>query len=423
MRNDLKIYDRKKTVESNVWQRVSCLYFPFPTEEVHEGSIDLTIPKLALFARGTTEYIPSKAPVFYNPLMMLNRDVAVLALKAYQKRVDRPLRICDPLTGCGVRGLRFASEVSGIDLVILNDLNLHAVRLAQLNSQKNGLTQNVFVENIDARTLLGIYASRKKFDAIDVDPYGSPSPFIDSALVALRNDGLLAVTATDVAPLCGVNPKACIRKYFGKPLRTEYCHELALRILISCVILTAAKHDLGVTVLFSHSTDHYLRTYVQVKRGAKRANNTLANVGYVLHCFNCLNRKWIGSLMPFLSRTCDNCNDEMAIAGPLWLGKIADKEFCRDMCEEMGNTTLGTGKRLSRLLTTILEEIDAPPTYFVLDKICKKLGVPATSRRKVVQKIGEMGYQAVRTHFNPNGIKSDASIRVIEEAIKAHQIH
>ena len=60
----------------------------------------------------------------------------------------------------------------------------------------------------------------KRYNVIDVDPYGSPTRFLDSAVRALKNGGLIALTATDMAVLCGVKALVCTRKYFGKPLRT-----------------------------------------------------------------------------------------------------------------------------------------------------------------------------------------------------------
>lgn len=396
----------------------SQLLFPFPTEEITEGSITLTVPKLSLFSKGPSEYIPSKAPVFYNPRMKLNRDISVLALKAYQERVNQQLHICDPLTASGVRGLRFVSEVEGVSRVVLNDISLQAARLALFNAEKNELATKVVVENMDARSLLGSYASHEGFNAIDIDPYGSPSPFLDFALVALKNRGLLALTATDTAPLCGINYKACVRKYFGKPLRTEYCHELALRLLINSVVLSAAKYDLGTSVLFSHSTDHYIRAYVQVKHGAKRADEALGNIGYILHCFNCLNRKWVLNLTTFLNIRCKVCGDLMAIAGPLWLGKLTDGDFCGEIYEAATKTFSGEKKRLLRLLTLILKEFDLPPTYFAVDKVCGKLNLSSTSRNQVIENLVNMGYKAAGTHFNPQGIKSNASILAINEAVK-----
>ena len=188
----------------------------FPTEVVKEGEVRMLVPKLEAFVKSPSDYAPSKAPVLYNPVMELNRDVAVLALQAYQRMVDRELSVCEPLAGCGVRGIRFAKEVVGVEKVVVNDINGKAVQLAKHNVELNGLSEKVVVQNLDANFLLGGYAApRKRFDAIDIDPFGPPVPYLDSAIRALRNGGLLALTATDLASLCGVYPKACIRKYLS----------------------------------------------------------------------------------------------------------------------------------------------------------------------------------------------------------------
>jgi tRNA (guanine26-N2/guanine27-N2)-dimethyltransferase len=394
------------------------LYFPFPTEEITEGSITLTIPKLKLFSKGPSEYIPSKAPVFYNPRMELNRDIAVLALKVYQKKINQHIQICDPLTGCGVRGLRFTREVDGVDFAVLNDISLNAARLAWVNAKKNGLDAKVFVERMDARALLGNCASYGGFNVIDLDPYGSPSLFLGFALAALKNRGLLALTATDMGPLCGINSKACIRKYLAKSLRTEYCHELALRILINSVARSAAQYNRGVNILFSHSTDHYIRAYVQVRHGAKRADEGIKDLGYILHCFRCLNRKWIFGLVASLDTKCEVCGDKLAIAGPLWLGKLADLDFCREIYEETEKTFPLEKKQLLKLISLVMGEINLPPTYFVVDKVCKNLGLSSAPRDIIIRKLVKMGYEASRTHFNSQGIKSNASILTIKENVK-----
>ena len=304
--------------------------FPFPTETITEGSVKLTVPRLSLYAKGPSEYIPSKAPVFYNPLMEMNRDIAVLTLRVYQRRTGKTLLVCDPLAGCGVRGLRFTREVDNIDSVVLNDLNPEAAELARFNVETNGLSDLVVVKKHDANALLSRHASpEKRFDVIDIDPYGSPSPFLDSAVRALRSGGLIALTATDMAVLCGVNDEVCVRKYFGKSLRAEYCHELAVRLLINALVFSAARHELGVSVLFSHRTDHYIRVYAQIGHGATEANESVKKIGYVLHCFNCLNRRWVFGFPNLLEGTCDICGRKMGVAGPLWLGRLFDGNSAR----------------------------------------------------------------------------------------------
>mmetsp|Transcript_16040 Transcript_16040/g.11570 ORF Transcript_16040/g.11570 Transcript_16040/m.11570 type:complete len:83 (+) Transcript_16040:458-706(+) len=69
-------------------------------------------------------------------------------------------------------------------------------------------------------------------DVIDLDPYGTAVPFLESAIGALRNGGLLAVTCTDMAVLCSRSPHVCFYKYGSIPTSKKYCHEMALRIVL-----------------------------------------------------------------------------------------------------------------------------------------------------------------------------------------------
>src|SRR4030043_214024 len=245
----------------------------FPSETVQEGKVNALVPKLEAFVTQPSDYAPSKAPVFYNPVMELNRDISVLAFQAYQRTVNRDISICEPLTSSGIRGIRFAAEIHGVKKVMISDISERAVKLAKRNVHLNGLQKSVTVQHKDANCLLSCHgAPRKRFDIINVDPFGSPVPYLDSAVRALRNKGVLAITATDLAPLCGVHVKACVRKYGGKPLRTEYCHELAVRLLAGCIATVAAKHDIGIRVVFTHNVEHYIRVYATMRYGAKKTD-------------------------------------------------------------------------------------------------------------------------------------------------------
>jgi len=395
------------------------LSIDFPTEVVREGKTSVVVPRLEAYVKEVWEYAPSKAPVFYNPAMELNRDVAVLALQTYQRTVDKEISVCEPLAGCGIRGVRFAIEVEGIRKLVLNDINSEAAKLAKLNAERNNLAERVLVMNEDANLLLSRYAApRKRFDSIDVDPFGSPAPYLDSAVRALRDGGLLALTATDMAPLSGVHPKACVRKYGGKPLRTGYCHELAVRLLIGSLTMTAAKHGIGIEVVFSHSTDHYIRAYAVFHRGAKQADNSVRKMGYVLHCFNCFHRETSKGILPPWKRECTECGSKLNVAGPLWLGKIFDEEFSVLMEGEVAGRNLGQEKKILKLLSLAKSEAEAPITYYAIDKICDKLNLRIPPLTKTMDELRGAGFQAVPTHFNSRGIRTDAPISVLKALIR-----
>ncbi len=392
--------------------------FDFPTEVIREGKVSVVVPKLEAFVKDPWEYAPSKAPVFYNPLMESNRDIAVLALQVYQKMVKRKISVCEPLAGCGIRSIRFAREVEGIRKAIMNDINPKAAKLAKFNLNRNRLTKRASVFNQDANLLLAHHAApRRRFDFIDVDPFGPPVPYLDSAVRAVRNGGLLALTATDLAPLCGVHHKACIRKYGGKPLRTEYCHELAVRLLAGALVRAAATHEIGVQIVFSHSTYNYARAYAIACYGAKKADDSLQKMGYILHCFNCFHRETSDGVTPTVKRSCPVCGSRVNIAGPLWTGELWARDFCTSMLKLAAGRKLNDQKMILKLLSTVEDEINAPITYYVMDKICDKLGLSVPPLAKAIEALEKAGFQTTRTHFDSKAFRTDAPAEVVKETV------
>lgn len=396
------------------------MVFTFATEHVTEGAVSAIVPQLKAFQHQPSDYAPSKAPVFYNPVMELNRDLAVLAVQAFQRIGGGAVSICEPLSGSGIRAIRLASEVDNVKDVIANDINEEAYKMAVSNVALNGLLGTVKVENQDANLLLSRYAApKKRFHCVDLDPFGSPMPYMDSALRALKRGGFLALTATDMAPLCGVHPRACLRKYGGYPLRTEYCHELAIRLLAAASARSAAKHDIGLEVLFSYSSEHYARLYSRADYGAKKADACMQNLGYVAHCFACLHREITRGIVNCDGFICPECGSKMRVGGPLWLGRIVDEGFVTSMQREAKTKAFRLKKRISKLLALVKREADAPVTYYVIDRFCDKLGLPVPANSFVVKKLHDAERKAYLTHFDTHGIKTDASASEVRKAIVA----
>jgi tRNA (guanine26-N2/guanine27-N2)-dimethyltransferase len=209
-----------------------------------------------------------------------------------------------------------------------------------------------------------------------------------------------------------------VRKYGGKPLRTEYCHELAVRLLAGCIATVAAKHDIGIRVVFSHCTDHYVRVYVEIGYGAKKADESVKNLGYMLHCFSCMHRETAKNPFDLRIEKCPECGSKMDYAGPLWLGKIFDKRFCELIAQENMHTALRNSGKITKLLALAKDEAEAPATYYVLDKISDKLALPVPSVGAMLQILRDSGFQAFPTHFNSRGIRTDASALTVEKLLQ-----
>ncbi|MCW3991661.1 MAG: hypothetical protein NWE79_03050, partial [Candidatus Bathyarchaeota archaeon] len=90
----------------------------FPTITVEEGMATLLVPEIGQPSAEHIDRARSQAPVFFNPTQKTNRDSAILALGAHQKRLSRPIVACEPMCGSGARGIRLALEVDGVERVI-----------------------------------------------------------------------------------------------------------------------------------------------------------------------------------------------------------------------------------------------------------------------------------------------------------------
>ncbi len=391
--------------------------FWFPVEEVEEGAAKLLVPTIKRREGEPLDHARSRAAVFYNPLMRLNRDTAVLAVSVLGDRLGRPLDVCEPMCGVGVRGIRLALE-AGAGRVTMGDLNPSGVQISEENTRRNGVSDRVTVRFMDANLMLNLHSSpMNRLDYVDIDPFGSPSEFLDSTVRATRDGGIIALTATDMAPLCGVSPTACLRKYGGKPLRTVYTHEVALRLLVGAAVKAAAIHEMGVRPLFGYYADHYVRVYLSLEHSAKPADAALAEMGYIVHCPRCFHREAVKGPYLKASRNCPVCGGQMLVGGPMWLGDFADESFTGEM---LGRAVRigGWEPRLIHLVETIRGEIGFPPTYFHLDEFSKRAGVSSLNLEDIIGKLVAAGFRVVRTHFDPRGIRTTASAQDLANVIK-----
>jgi tRNA (guanine26-N2/guanine27-N2)-dimethyltransferase len=113
-----------------------------------------------------------------------------------------PLRILEGLAASGLRSFRYAQEVPNVGVVVANDLDPMAAAAIRRNKVFGGaVVAAVHAHQADARVVM--LTHEKLFDVVDCDPYGTPCTLLDAAVQAVAEGGLLCVTATDMAVLCG----------------------------------------------------------------------------------------------------------------------------------------------------------------------------------------------------------------------------
>jgi tRNA (guanine26-N2/guanine27-N2)-dimethyltransferase len=387
--------------------------------------------------------------VFYNPIQQFNRDLSVLAIRAYgehildykkqkadlklkrqagngekkRKREDdgtetpenprpapkaddkessgtnetaplseRPataqqpagqppapqFTVLDALSATGLRALRYASELPFVTKVVGNDLSESAIKSMKQNVEYNNL--KTIQPNLgDARVYM--YENPSKFDVIDLDPYGTASPFLDAAIQGAKDGGLLCVTCTDagVWASTGYSEKA-FSLYGGIPLKGSHSHESGLRLILNSLVMSAAKYGIAIEPLLSLSIDFYARVFVRVHRSPAQVKFNAGNTMLVYSCdAGCgawstqfigatkskLNKK--GTPMhhhginkgPSASPQCEHCGSKTHLAGPMWGGPLHNPHFIQkilDMLPGADPETYQTCARIEGMLTTALEE-------------------------------------------------------------------
>ncbi|NVM03864.1 MAG: tRNA (guanine(10)-N(2))-dimethyltransferase [Candidatus Helarchaeota archaeon] len=394
----------------------------FPIILHKEGSTSFYIPDLDYYKMDISEYLPSKLPVFFNPTMEFRRDISILAIKTYKSEKLQNITFAEPLAATGAMGIRVANELKGIT-VYINDISKKAIELIKKSVEYNKLDK-INISNEYANNFLIECAKKiKRFDIIDIDPFGTPVPFLNSALFSIRGDGLISCTATDMPPLIGIknNIQACIRNYGSVPLKTEYAHEIALRILIGYIVREAAKYNHAAKILLSHSSNHYIQVFVKLIHGILLANQNLTEIGYIGYCFECENRFFFKGYIPEISNKCKICGNKLKFAGPLWLGNFADKEFCQQMLKNLNDLELKTKNRIQKIIQLLIQEDNGIITYHEIPKICKKENFIIPPFENIIRSLSQEKFSVNRTHFSQSAIRTNATREKITQILKTLQ--
>lgn len=346
--------------------------------------------------RGTAFYSSKETQkdteVFFNEDMRTNRDLSILAARAFKNTIEGEMRICDALAASGIRGMRYSSEGE----IWMNDANPSAVE-----AMKKGLEENdISAEVSENDTNVFLSEHKNYFHFVDVDPYGSFVNFLDSAARATNHTGFAGFTATDNAAPAGSYKTVCQRRYGSTPLKNSFMHETGLRIYIREVFENYARYDKAFDPKVCWHEQHYSRVMGRVTESKQRCNNSLENIGHLSYCSKCGWRK--------LERidTCPRCDTETQKAGPLWTGKLSDRRFTEKMLEEMPEGW----ENSQEFLEKIHGEAEIITPFYDIHELCSKHKLQVPKRSDVIEALEDTGYPVSRTHFSDTGLRTDAPL-------------
>ncbi|CCU81474.1 N2,N2-dimethylguanosine tRNA methyltransferase [Blumeria hordei DH14] len=414
--------------------------------------------------------------------------------KVEAQKTDKAARpsftILDALSATGLRALRYAQEIPFTTSVTANDLLSSATRQIKINIQHNKLEPkiNTLTGNaiahmyslIDAPMISSGPMKPAKYSVIDLDPYGTAAPFLDAAIQAVQDGGLLCVTCTDAAVWASNGwPEKCFALYGGMPLKGPLSHEAGLRLILHAIATSAARYALSITPLLSLSIDFYARVFVRVR---KSALNVKFLAGKTMMVYNCDtgcgawttqllgrnrysttkkgNEMWKHGLEqgPSAKETCAECGFKTHIGGPMYAGHLHDPQFIQriiDNLDTLDADIYQTIPRIRGMLTVALEEclppitsaetsmtnvgqknmtlippdsqalingpavIDPSPFLFMLPTLSKVVHTVTPHENAFRGALRHLGYRVTRSHTKGGCIKTDAPWSVIWRVMRA----
>lgn len=396
-----------------------------------------------------TILFPKAEDVFYNPIQQFNRDLSTLSIRAWseiygeqliKKRKhdqDEPdnqrpyISILEALSATGLRAVRYAKEIPRVQRVVANDFLAEAVKSIERNAKYNGVENIVVPNKGDANAYMHqSKADGKLFNVIDLDPYGTASPFIDAAIQSVSNDGLLLVTCTDLAVLAGGGyPEKCFALYGGSPLiNHDAAHEAALRLVLGMISNSAAKYKKTIEPLMCLSIDFYVRLFIRVKTSPAEVKELGSKMSTQYMCSGCgaiqdqplgkvtvrengTKKFGLAQAPQNLGPLCSYCGFVNHVAGPMYNGKLHNKDFISKVLElnkDASDEIYKTRKRIEGMLTLAQNELDDAQFYFKPERVSSIIKCQVPPLKVLIAGLGNLGYDASLTHAIPSAIKTNA---------------
>ncbi|XP_030401789.1 tRNA (guanine(26)-N(2))-dimethyltransferase isoform X5 [Gopherus evgoodei] len=346
------------------------------------------------------------------------------------------VRILEALAASGLRSIRFAKEVPGLQAVVANDFSSKAVELMARNIQFNGVGHLVTSSLADARMLMYQQKAEKHpFDIIDLDPYGSPAIFLDAAVQAVSEGGLLCVTCTDMAVMAGNSGETCYSKYGAMSIKGKFCHEMALRIILHSLDLRANCYQRYIVPLLSVSADFYIRVFVRVFTGQATAKASASKQALLYNCVGCgthhfqrlgkmtshgSNFKYSAASGPPVGPSCEHCHQRHQLGGPMWAEPLHDQAFVQRVLSALGSNPgrFGTQDRIQGVLSMVTEELSDVPLYYTLDCLSSTIHCNTPSLLQFRSALLHAGYRVSLSHACKNAIKTDAPPSILWDIMR-----
>ena len=424
-------------------------------------------------------------PVFHNPAMTGSRTRSVLLLDQCLREnwVTKPgatMRVLDGLAASAVRSRRWLGEIPSEQAARLRvtaiDTDATALAWAQANHQTHPPyssgddEEGDYVDDIDEdfpdhqqglRFLQGDLRAKvleSGWQWVDLDPFGPPTPFLDTVLQGLARVAVVDITATDTAALCGAAADSARRRYGTMAVVDDLRHDTAMRVLLGHVASVAARHDRAIEPLMAIFDDHHVRVSIIARKSKQEASSFAENIGWRIH--NPSNDEVAIGVARGLHPAGESDEPQLSvlipwdtapggsftgrISGPLWTGPLGKPEVYAEMTAERAvelcalddkrdgdlvkrleipDSTIRDSQRLAakavRGLAEVAEVIDLPCTYpvdMVASLYSDITGPPSPTT--LAKKLREKGWRAAKDFIAVPAVRTNAPWDVVITTVR-----
>ncbi|XP_069050168.1 TRMT1-like protein isoform X2 [Lepisosteus oculatus] len=375
---------------------------------------------------------PQKSDTYFNRKMKINRQLVFCSLAVLGEERS-PLECLDAFGATGIMGLQWAKHLRSAVKVTINDINEACVKMIRENCHLNHMR----VE--------GSRGSRHT-DAEGQEPEEDPIATVE-------------VTKMDASVIMHLRP-------------FDY--------------MAAARCNKGIEVLLAVALEHFVLVVVRVLRGPSQADESVKKIRQLIHCQWCEERVFLkaGSMVEenlYRQLPC-NCHESMpgktaVELGPLWAGSLFNTGFLRRMLYEASQhgmddilplvktlicesecTTLkqfsvhsptshvsqeecgvviktsqrvedasSSKRKSSEEAGNVLKRqkseapLEHPPFYYSIHRHSIR-GMNMPKLNKFLQYLTEAGFRVSRTHFDPTGVRTDATLAQFKSVLSKYSV-
>ncbi|KAG7250615.1 hypothetical protein CRUP_006454, partial [Coryphaenoides rupestris] len=304
----------------------------------------------------------------------------------------------------GIMGLQWAKHLRNTVKVTISDISEACVKMIRENCRLNHIRVDgaspgssgpdepattdedatapitaVEVAKMDANVMMHL----RSFDYIHLDPFGTTVNYLDAAFRNVRNLGIVSVTLHGHGL---ASPNVTLRHYGCHIVRTEYYKELAARMVVATVA-----------------------------RGPSPADESAKRLRQLIHC------QWSGPLFNtgFLRRMLlAAVHHSMEDIQPLVKTLICESECTTLKSFAHGPSALTNQVECGVVIKTLESivkklksdaSLEHPAFYYSIHRHSIK-GLNMPKLNKFLQYLTEAGFRVSRTHFDPTGVRTDATL-------------